>query len=316
MGLFPRSTDTHELGLPVGPKSNVYYVDPANGNDSFSGTTPKKPLETLPAAYAKCTANQHDVVAYIAGSSGISLTETLTWAKNYTHLVGLCAPTFVGQRARIFAHADNDDVTPLVNVTATGCIMKDLYIFNGPNDAGCLINVQVTGGRNYFENIHFAGGGHATNAITGGASLKLDGAAECMFRNCTIGLDTIAAATGMAGVIVDSDAKRIAFEDCRFTMYAGHAGAKFVHIADSSAFDRYIDFKDCLFLNDAVNFTMTEAFTVPAGMGSATHRITLRNCGFVGATNIEGNNRGIVYADMVAPTDGAFQGILRVSNTT
>lgn len=316
MGLFPRPTDAYELGLPVGPNSNVYYVDPANGDDDNKGTAPEKPLATLTAAEDLCTANQHDVVAYIASSSSVSLTATLTWDKNFTHLVGLCAPTFAAQRSRIFAHADNDDVTPLLNVTATGCIFKDFYIFNGPDDAGCLANVQVTGGRNYFENVHFAGGGHASNAIDGGSSLALTGAEECLFRGCTIGVDTIEAATGMAGVRVDSDAKRIAFEDCRFTMFAGDVGAKFVEVVDSAGFDRYLDFKDCLFLNDSTTTTMTEAFTVPAGMGSATHRILLRDCQFVGVGDIEDNDRGIVYANMGTITAGGNAGLMQAAAVT
>ena len=301
MGLFPKATLPLELGLPMGPYSNVYYVDAANGDDDNTGKSPYKPLKTLTEAEDKCTTNQHDVVAIISGASGINLTETLTWDKSYTHLVGLCAPTMVGQRARIFGHEDNDDVTPLINITGSGCVFKNLYAFNGIDDAGCLINVQVTGDRNYFENVHFAGGGHASNAIDGGASLKLDAAYECTFRGCTIGVDTVAAATGMAGVIVDTQSGRNIFEDCNFTMYAGHAGAKFVEIADNDGFDRYLIFKNCLFINDATGYTMTEAFTVPADMGSETHRIILHGCAFCGIGDIEDNDRGIVYT-----TSGTF----------
>lgn len=301
MGLFPKATDTFDLGLPVGPNSNVYYVDPANGDDDNSGTSPKKPLATLTAAEGKCTANQHDVVALIAGASGITLTEKLTWDKNYTHLVGLCAPSFAGQRSRIFADADNDDVSPLIDITASGCVFRDLYIFNGVDDAGCLLNVQVTGGRNYFRNVHFAGGGHASNAIDGGASLAAYGAEECTFEDCTFGVDTIDAATGMMAVRVDSDAKRLLFRGCRFTMKAGHTGAGFVEVVDSAGFDRYMIFQDCLFINDSATQTMAGAFIIPADMGSETHRILLHNCAFVGVGDIEDNDRGIVYT-----TSGTF----------
>lgn len=316
MGLYPKATNPLDLGLPVGPNSNVYYVDPANGDDSNTGLSPLKPLASLTEAEDRCTANQHDVVAYIAGSSGISLTETLTWDKNYTHLVGLCAPTVVGQRSRIFAHADNDDVTPLVNVTATGCVFRDLYVFNGVDDAGCLVNVQVTGGRNYFRNVHFAGGGHATNAVDGGASLALAGAEECLFEDCTIGVDTIAAGDGMMGVIVDSDAKRCVFRKCRFTMYAGHTGAAFVEVMDSAGFDRYLLFEDCLFINDAVGYAMAGAFVIPAGMGSVTHRIILKDCSFLGCTEIEANDRGLVYLNTGAITAGGNAGLMQATNTT
>ena len=315
MGLFPRPTDAYELGLPVGPKSNVYYVDPANGNDSLSGTSPKKPLRTITAAYAKCTANQHDVVAYIAGSSSISLTDTLTWAKNYTHLVGLAAPTFAENRARIFAHEDNEDKSPLVEFSGTGCIVKDLMIFNGPDDADCLVNVLVSGGRNYFENVHFAGGGHATNAIAGASSLAIEDCGGNTFRHCTIGLDTIAATSTQTALHLDDNVRRTVFEDCRFTLRASADTVKFVDVEDATAIASYVDFVNCLFYNTSTTTTMTEAFTVPASM-QADARITLRGCGFVGATDIEGENRGEVLADMSAITAGGTAGLLQATNTT
>ena len=316
MGLFPRATDTFELGLPVGPYSNVYYVDPVSGDDDYKGTSPKKPMKTITAAYAACTDGQNDVVALIGNATGITLSAALTWAKSYTHLVGMCAPTNVGQRSRIFQLSTLTGASPLINITGSGCIFKDFYIMQGVADATSLINVQVTGGRNYFENVHFAGGGHATQAIDGGASLKLAGAEECLFRGCTIGVDTVAAATGMAGVIVDTDAKRCTFESCNFTMYAGHAGAKFVEIADSSGFDRYLIFRDCLFINDSSVTTMTEAFTIPADMGSATHRIIMKGCSAVGATDWDTNDRGLMYLDSGTITAGGNAGLLQASAAT
>ena len=35
----------------------------------------------------------------------------------------------------------------------------------GQDDASTLINVKVSGNRNYFENVHFAGGGPATGIV-------------------------------------------------------------------------------------------------------------------------------------------------------
>lgn len=315
MGLYPRAIEAQLAGIPRGPNSNVYLVDPVNGDDTALGDRWTKPLASITAAYAKCVANQHDVVLLLAGSSFLTLSAALTWAKNYTHLVGLCAPTRVAQRARIEQLSTLEGASPLINITATGCVFKDFYVFQGVADATSLINVQVTGGRNVFDNVHFAGGGHATQAVDGGASLMLNGAEECLFKNCTIGLDTIAAATGMAGLLVDGDAKRCIFEGCNFTMYAGNAGAKFVEVVDSAGFDRYLIFRDCLFINDAVGYTMTEAFTVPGGMGSQTHRIILQNCAAVGVGDWEDNNRGIVFAAMGTFTAGGNAGLMETLAT-
>ncbi len=61
MGLYPRKTRNFELGLPVAPYSNIFYVDSVNGNDDSDGLRPEKPMATILAAYNRCTANQHSV---------------------------------------------------------------------------------------------------------------------------------------------------------------------------------------------------------------------------------------------------------------
>jgi hypothetical protein len=67
MGLYPTILKPSDFGLPQGPYSNVYVVDPANGDDDNRGTSFEKPLLTLAAAYAKCVTNQNDCVAIVGG---------------------------------------------------------------------------------------------------------------------------------------------------------------------------------------------------------------------------------------------------------
>lgn len=310
MSLYPKAINEYlaMMGIPKGPDSNVYLVDPANGADTNLGDRWTKPLATLAAAYAKCVANQHDTVLYLAGSSGINMSAALTWAKNHTHLIGLCAPTMAAQRARIFQLSTLTGASPLLTISGSGGIFKNFYIFQGVDDATSLINASVTGGRNYFENVHFAGGGHATQAINGGASLKLDGAEENRFKRCTIGVDTIAAATGMAGILFDGEAHRNVFEDCLLTMYAGHAGAIFAEVADATGIDRYTIFKRCMFLNTA-STAMTQAFAIPAGMG-APRRIYLLDCALHGATDWDANDRGVLFQNNGTITVGGNAGTM------
>jgi len=310
MGLFPRKTQTLELDLPVGPYSNVYYVCSTNGSDSHDGLRPEKPLLTILAAYNKCTTGQHDVVAIIGGLAGNNLSAALDWSKSYTHLVGLCAPSQAAQRARIFQLSTLTGASPLLTVSGTGCIFKNFYIYQGVDDATSLINVSVTGGRNYFENVHFAGGGHATQAINGGASLKLDGGEECMFKNCTVGVDTIDAATGMVGLLVDGNAQRNTFEDCNFTMHAGNTGAAFVEIADNTAFDRYLIFSNCMFLNANANqFTMATGFLISAQTANRPCRIFLKDCMSYGITKNDADDRGVLMGNMNAVTAADLSGV-------
>lgn len=295
---------------------DVYYLDPTNGDDGNDGLSIDQAVESYTTGYARLRDGRHDVLVYISGTSSLTLSAAATWAKSYTHFIGACAPTRTAQRSRIFQLATLTDASPLFNITGSGCIFANFYIFQGVDDADSLINVQVTGDRNYFENVHFAGGGHATQAIDGGASLSLNAGYENTFVNCKIGVDTIAAATGMAGLLLDGASGRNEFYDCTFLLYAGNAGAKFVEVVDSAGFDRYVLFDRCRFINDATGYTLTEAFTVPGGMGSATHRIILQDCVFLGVGDIEDSDRGIVYANMGAITAGGNAGLMQVSATT
>jgi len=297
-------------GIPFSANAKYYYVDPANGSDSNDGLSPSTALAGLAAAESKCVANQHDTVFYIAGSSGMTLSAALEWDKNYTHLIGIAAPTMVAQRARIFQLSTLTGASPFITISATGCIFKNLYIFQGVADATSLINVSVTGGRNYFENVHFAGGGHATQAVNGGASLKLDGAEENTFVNCTIGVDTIAAATGMAGILFDGAASRNIFKNCHVSMYAGNAGAIWVEIADGTGFDRYTIFDNCLFTNtNKENYEMTAGFAIPAIAANRPARIFLKDCIAYGAAKWDANDRGVLMGNMNDVTGADTSGV-------
>lgn len=307
MGLYPEITRAFIADHPRGPYSNFYFVDPANGNDSNDGKRPEKPLATLLAAYNLCTANQHDTVVLIGSSTANTLSAALDWAKSYTHLIGLGAPANVAQRCRITQLSTLTGASPLLTVSASGCIFKNFYIFQGVADATSLINVSVTGGRNYFENVHFAGGGHATQAIDGGASLKLDAAEENLFYRCTIGVDTIDAATGMVGLLFDTEAHRNEFKECRFRLRAGNAGAAFVEVADATGIDRDNLFDNCIFINNSTATDMTSAFVIPA-MGEP-RALLLKDCMFHNVAKLDASDRGVLFGNMNAITGADLSGV-------
>jgi hypothetical protein len=292
-----------------------YFLDPTNGADANDGTTPATAFKTLTAAYAALTDGQHDTLFYISGSSGITLTAAFTWGKSYTHFVGVCSPTVQNQRSRIFQTADLD-LSPLITISGSGCVWKNIYISQEANDAHSLIAVKVTGARNYFENCHFAGGGHSACAISGGTNLLLDGAEENAFVNCTIGRDTIADATGWAGLVLDTVALRNTFRRCQFLMYAGATTAFFVKVADSSAIDRYHSFEDCKFLNTCRTYSLVSAFSIPTSLTSVTNFLVLDNCWALGVDDWDSSNRGVMYLAQGTITAGGNTGLMQASNAT
>jgi len=293
------------MGLP--PGGTVFFLDPANGSDGNDGRSLQSAFRSMETAYAALTTNKNDILFYVAGASGLNLTAALVWSKSYTHLIGLCAPTMTAQRARIFQTSTLTGASPLITISGSGCIFANLYIFQGVNDATSLINVSVTGGRNYFHNVHFAGGGHAAQAIDGGASLLLDAAEENTFVDCTIGVDTIDAATGMVGILFDTEAHRNTFRNCVVRIRAGNAGAAFVEIVDATGIDRDTIFDNCLFLNNSAT-SLTSGFVIPAGMG-APRKLLLKDCMILGSTKLDANDRGVLFGNMNAITGADLSGV-------
>lgn len=294
----------------AGKTGSVYYVDATNGSDTYSGLYPDHALATVVAALAKCTANKNDVVALIANDTSQTLTANLDWNKDYTHLVGLCAPVGAGKRARFFQDSGETGMD-LFTVSANGCVFRNLYFFHGVDDATSLICATVTGERNYFENCHFAGIGHATMSAAGSASLKIDGGAENLFKNCQIGLDTIARDADATELWLDGAATRNVFEDCQFYGYISAAGYATVTIEDGTGIDRYLKFKNCEFFTDSTNqaVAQTSVFNIKAAIVQG--KIILKDCmAFTdGAAEWDSNNRGIIYANMPAAAASAAGGI-------
>lgn len=288
MGLFPRNLAEYVAlqGIPVGPYSNIYIVDPVNGSDSNPGTSFKQPLLTLAAAYAKCTDAQHDTILLLSGATALTPTAALDWSKNYTHLIGLSGPLpGVGQRCRIVGTAGND-LAYIVDFQGSGCIVKNIQFYQGNDAASDSGAVIVSGSRNYFENCFFAGMGHATAAARAGSySLKLTGAENC-FERCTVGLATQCRTAANTELWMTGECNRNQFRSCDIVSWSVTAG-KFLVVLDSSAVPYTLTFRDCIFSNLNSNNGASGTVLTDAISDAATpmHHIYLHNClgeGFTG----------------------------------
>lgn len=265
-------------GAPVdGPIAfgKRFFVRPATGSDSNRGRKPTQALASLSQAQSLATASAGDVVYFIsegnsATNSSWRPTSAFTWSKDHTHLIGATAPIMFSQRARI--STSTVSLTPMVTISANGCIWKNIQLFHGVTaDQLGLICCSVTGDRNYFENVHFAGGGISTIADDAGMrSLKLSGASENVFNNCVIGLDTVdRATTANAELEFDNGSQsdgcaRNVFDRCVLTTYG--SGAHAMVIVDADGIDRYALFRDCTFINAIQSGTtaLTECFSCTA----------------------------------------------------
>jgi len=312
-------------GLPF--TGNYYFVDPLNGADGNDGT-PELPLKTLYGALAKCTAGNNDVVLLMgdgtsAGSARLSTAlaqeinssatnGTLNWNKNATHLVGVCAPTSVAQRARIAPPAGTYtaatfNATTFINVTASGCYFANLSVFCGFSTGNAaMIAWQDSGSRNAYSNVNIFGMADAASA--GGANartLKLLGGGEHTFINCTLGGDTVARSAANATVELANGTARNSFLECVFPFQASAATPVGLRVAQGGM-DRYALFKGCTFINNvgSTSTTLSAFATIATSSGG---QVVVANTMMVGITEFgsDAASLGQIYVDMAAPSASA-----------
>ncbi len=274
MSLFPRNFNEYiaSMGIPRGPNSQVYLVDPDNGSDNNIGTNIKKPMATVPGAFAKTVTDQHDVVLMISNDSADELAAIIAWSKDFTHLVGMSSNLpGIGQRSRITG-GTTTDLTHLIDFSGKGCIVRNIQFFNGADedeDSGAVI---VSGDRNEFTNVFFAGMGHVTPAARAGSfSLKVTGE-ENKFERCYIGLDTVIRAAANKELWISTGARDNSFIDCMLVSYSETAG-KFLVLVDGG--DRWLVFENTIFYNFSVNHVNTLANAFSDTLGS-THDIIFK----------------------------------------
>jgi len=319
MGLYPRAVIEYLAlcGIPRGPNSKIFTVDPAHGDDDNAGDRWAKPLATGSAAEDLCTTGHHDVVLVVASGTAITETAAITWDKNLTHLVGMGAPTRYGKRTRIIS--GTDDLSPFITISGYGNTFKNLRVVHEQaSDTGSLVNIAVSGERNLFDNVEFCGNATASSAINAGASLEISsGGNENLFTNCVFGMDTVVSATGLMAIVVDASAgaNRNRFEDCVIQGYAGSTAAGLVELMNATAIDRAMTFKRCEFVNLGTS-TMASAFVFTGGVDTASKRVFLIDCVGMGFTDWDSADTGMLFANMDVLTPGGVAGYLLASVAT
>lgn len=282
-------------------RGKLWFVDP-KVTTSGNGKTPLTAFKTLVEGYNKATAEQHDTVVLIGSDTGATIVDTLVWAKDYTHLIGISAPT-PNARSRISNSGATAASTALLKVTATGCVFKNFRLGQFDNEATCGA-LEVTGNRNYLWNLDIQGQAHITPGGDAGAySLFLNGAEECRFDRCIVGIDTVVRTDGSV-LRVDGSSARNEFFKCHFKSYSETAGARIVKYVDTAALDRFMLFDECRFTNFSVNHavTLTECFDIPAS--PQTHDILLEDCKLYGIDEWATADRGQIFVTGSIPAAG------------
>jgi len=298
--------------LPFGGK--YFWVDETNGSDGNSGAA-NRPFATIDAAYAQMRDGYNDVCFF---SGSVHLGATLAWSKSKTHLVGLCAPTKRGKRARLSPAttlAGTAGFNKLVEVSGQGCMFANFQAFYGfSNTAAALIAWSEIGGRNSYDNVEFLGFGDGTAGtgtanLTGARALKIAAdEGEVTFRNCVFGVDTTTRNVTNYTVEIAPDTvsgvgtPRIYFENCDFEAYLGASGDASSHLlVGAGGIDRYVKFINTRFGNEvsAGATVMAQVFNVVLAAGGA---VRLYDSAFYGATAWQTAPTANVQMNMTAPS--------------
>lgn len=314
MGLYPKNLNEYvaSLGIPRGPKSQAYLVDPVNGDDDNNGKSWSKPLKSLEAAEDLTTANQHDAVLFLSGATADNPTAAIAWDKSYTHLVGLSSDVYgVGQRSRVVATAATA-ISPVITFSGNGCIIKNMQ-FNNEKASGAAAGVAVvTGQRCYFENVFFM---CPTSVTAAGYSLKVSGG-ENVFKRCTIGQHTLVRTAATYGLWIhkgDGDCQRNKFVDCEVLSWSSvttHIPIKIDADVDVEAFT--VQFENLL-VSNIVSGAGTVGHAIIDGATETHHQIILRgNCMFLGCGNNIADPTTYVFGGIAAA--GAYVGAVAVGH--
>lgn len=321
----------HLGGVPVQDitQGKVLFVRPYKGSDGYRGNTPSKSVATLTKAKSLATADQNDIVYFMAESNTAAYTTdyytaTLDWSKDGVHLKGVNAGQALSLRSRVALKSTaTSAASPLFKLSANGCRIEGMSFFAGVDWtgtaalSGCML---VSGDRNHIKGCHIAGIGHADQDFAGSYSLSVTGS-ENVFEDCVIGLDTIGRNVGGTKCLADvtfpggGTGARNVFKRCTFLSWARDTGAGFVNVA-ATGIDRFALFEDCTFINPigiSPASTMDEAFHIAASTSPAGS-IIVRNCTLFGATQWEATAgaTGRLYVDGPVPT-GAGTGRALVS---
>lgn len=275
----------------LGITGTAYYVDPVNGNDtSGDGLSVATAKQSLAAGYALCSSGHNDAVVLIgngAASGSARITSTFTWAKDATHLIGVCSPSALSQRARIAppSAASTAAFTTFFVVSGNGCLFQNVSWFHGfGTGIAAAICLTVSGQRNAFVNCDVEGMGDTASATSATSrGVKLTGG-ENYFSHCNIGLDTVTRTGANASVEFASGTARNYFENCTFPFLSGDGATLGIIGTGAACMDRFQLFKGCVFVNSVKSTGTT--MTVLASLTSASPGglLAYHDCILVGVT--------------------------------
>lgn len=317
------------MGIAGAPlfTGNWWFVNPASGSDGNTGAA-DNPFATIYQAYASAVDANNDVIVLVGNglSSGTArmstalaqtivpaaTTGTITWAKNATHLIGMCAPTGINARARfapptgVYTAATFGNSGNMFNVTGKGCFFSNFSLFNGfSTGATGQIAWKEAGGNNYYNGVGFGGMGDAASAASTTARSLTVASSENTFIGCTIGLDTVTRTVANASLEFLLGTSRNKFISCDFPVETTSASSVAI-LAATATLDRWEKFEKCCVLNNVLSSSTALTGAVEIGAASSPNGfVLLKDCSLVGCTHVafDTTTEASLYVDGAPPTN-------------
>lgn len=286
---------------------NTFWVDGTNGSDGSTGG-PQDPFKTLSQAQTACTAGNNDVV-YFTGT--YSPAATFVWSKNNTHLIGLSLSPFAAPSISVASTAaTTGSFTPLVNVTATGCIFQNFSVISGINQAATQVAWAEAGGNNTYIGVNINQIGNATAGAQAGNRALTLASIGSYFQNCVIGSDAIVRATGTnSNITILAGTGSTIFRNCIIPMWSSVAANTFI-VAATATMTGNVILDQCLLTNNAQGagyVANTQAFSISATAGGMV--VLPVSTTVVGATILNTGGTGPVYTGGVIGTAGGNKAV-------
>ena len=286
-----------------------------SGSDSFDGTAPDYAFKTLAAAYAATTTGMNDTVILISNgltTSTARVDAAFTWAKDATHLYGICSGT-LNNRARIAPTAATTAFANFFTITGDGCKFDNVAIVQG-FDTGAASSIALTlntANRNHFVNCHIAGMGDAASAqSTGSRNVKFISSSENVFDDCTFGVNTVDRTVTNYHLEFATASKLNIFNDCTMLATASSATVGGILVGTSGT-DRYNIYRNLEVLNSltGTGVAITGLVTSPANPGGMQVFFNPRCFGVLTYGVDATSDTHIRVSGNVVPADGALIGL-------
>ena len=295
------------------------------GKASNSGLTPQEPLDSIVTAYNKCVDGAGDGIiiwgygAYASAYPGrMELSGMLEWRKGYITVVGITPPVKENHQIKISIPASVDSKYVLSVIGSNNTFINMKFQNLSSNGYGAVI---VSGGNNYFANVHFSTWANSNQISTGNlCAMYVSGGDYNRFYDCSFGnYDTNFGGNqaSITGIIKFGNASCIQnyFEKCRITACystAQPATSGSLYFASGSGLVGVMEFRDCTFISynsvGKENINQTQSVIVGNPTGAPYGAILISgSSAAIGFSSWDNSESDVTYISV--PQSGSVGGL-------